>query len=519
MSRIESGAARNGTLAMGSYCLALRRRNFPPSIPKNPLAARSPQMLTYATDFPISHTQGATAFLEAVRAWLLASSHTAFQPADLAGLAAADMTDWKATSAHELIRALRVDTPAEQLAAVGYKRQEGDLTWAMSMGFSRQAADTWVSVRVSCDGDRALPQSPAARKPVVVRTLLDRLGGAADGLLQVGEGPVLLGPDDLELAALCLTGQAGCRLPVVFVSAEFAGRWAVDPGALAGALAGVGHVLVEPDRGFSMRIKDATASLNTYGGTIGIYWPDGRGRRTFFRGTLWQTAADLGAAVVDEITATLLTRRPLHRCTWAAVEEAHSHRALAQLRSEGSAEIDLYVAEFDRELQAKDRRLADAEQEILRLHAELQERAITAATAGAAAVPADSLALSPGTEHDLYPGELSGIVADALADAVSRCVLDSRRQHVLSALAAANPPGDAARDRRDRLKTLLRDYRTLDARIERGLHDLGFEIEQDGKHYKLTWQGDPRYVMTLPKSGSDHRGGLNSASDFGRLLF
>ena len=471
-------------------------------------------MLTFATEFPVSHTHDASAFLDAVRHWLLGSPHTTFKPADLAQLTAADTADWKATSGTEMVRALRVDTPAEQLAAVGYKRQEGDLTWAMSMGFSRQAADSWVSVRVSCDGDRALPQSPTARKPVVVRTLLDRLGGGVDGLLQVGEGPVLLGPDDLELAALCLTGQAGCRLPVVYVSAEFAGRWAVDPGALAAALAGQAHVLVEADRGFSLHIRDATASANTYGGTIGIYWPDGRGRRTFFRGTLWQTAADLGAAVVDEITATLLTRRPLHRCTWAAVEEAHSHRALAQLRSEGSSEIDLYVAEFDRELQAKDRRLADAEQEILRLYAELQDRAALPASGAA-----EGLVLDPGPERDFYPGELFAIVADALAYAVDRSVRDSRRQHVLSALAAANPPGDGPHDHREQLKALLRDYRNLDARTERGLRDLGFEIEQDGKHYKLTWQGDERYVMTLPKSGSDHRGGLNSASDFARLLF
>lgn len=63
---------------------------------------------------------------------------------------------------------------------------------------------------------------------------------------------------------------------------------------------------------------------------------------------------------------------------------------------------------------------------------------------------------------------------------------------MLAAIAGANPLGDGARERRERLKALLRDYRNLDARVERGLVDLGFAIEQDGKHYKLTWQGDCR---------------------------
>ena len=469
-------------------------------------------MLNFATEFPVTHAHDARAFLDAVRAWLLGSPHTAFTPADLDALPDWAAGDWSASRAHEVIRALHVQAPDDDAAAVGYQRHDGDLKWAIAIGFSRQDRDSWVSVRVSCEADGAAGRLPEAKKPVVVRTLLERLGGAADGLLTVQAEPYLLTPDDLELATLCLTGQAGCRLPVVYVSAEYAGHHAVDTGALAIALAGVAHVLVEPDRRYSLLIRDATGAVNTYGGTIGIYWPEGRGRRTFFAGPVHRTAADLAAAVTEEVRTALLTRRPLARCTWAAVQEAHSRRALAQLRREGSSEIDLYVAEFDRELQAKDRQLADAEREILRLRDELREGA-------ASTPPGAGLTLNTGPEQDFYPGEVATIVADALAESVDRCVRDSRRQHVLAALAAANPPGDGPHDRREHLKALLRDYRHLDAKVERGLRELGFEIEQDGKHYKLTWQGDERYVVTLPKSGSDHRGGLNSASDFGRLLF
>ncbi|GMU46359.1 MAG: hypothetical protein AMXMBFR26_11410 [Porticoccaceae bacterium] len=55
--------------------------------------------------------------------------------------------------------------------------------------------------------------------------------------------------------------------------------------------------------------------------------------------------------------------------------------------------------------------------------------------------------------------------------------------------------------------------------MRRGLEEMGFSITEEGKHYKLTFQDDDRYTFTLPKSGSDHRGGLNAASDIGRLLF
>lgn len=58
----------------------------------------------------------------------------------------------------------------------------------------------------------------------------------------------------------------------------------------------------------------------------------------------------------------------------------------------------------------------------------------------------------------------------------------------------------------------------MDAKLRRGLEDFGFLIEDGGKHYKIIFQGDERYTFTLPKSGSDHRGGLNAASDIARLL-
>ena len=51
------------------------------------------------------------------------------------------------------------------------------------------------------------------------------------------------------------------------------------------------------------------------------------------------------------------------------------------------------------------------------------------------------------------------------------------------------------------------------------LEELGFTISDGGKHYKITYMGDDRYVFALPKSGSDHRGGLNAASDIGKRVY
>jgi len=181
------------------------------------------------------------------------------------------------------------------------------------------------------------------------------------------------------------------------------------------------------------------------------------------------------------------------------------------LRDQGSTEVQRYVDEFDKELKSKQEELEDAEREIARLEAEVRKYQ--------AQRPMQSgLFLQTAPEQDLYAGELLGVVGDAIADALTRVTEDSRRQHILKSIVDANPSTGEAEAMRNRLKSLLRDFRSMEAKVRSALQDMGFEISEEGKHYKIVFQGDERYTFTMPKSGSDHRGGLNLAGDISRLL-
>ena len=80
------------------------------------------------------------------------------------------------------------------------------------------------------------------------------------------------------------------------------------------------------------------------------------------------------------------------------------------------------------------------------------------------------------------------------------------------------PDESLATSKRDELRELLRGYKNMTKDIRDGLKELGFSVSEEGKHFKLTFQGDERYTFSLPKSGSDHRGGLNAASDISNLM-
>ena len=467
-------------------------------------------MLSFATEFPVNHEHQSASFLDAVGAWILGSPHTRLLPEDLVGIH--NPGEWSAHKGNERVDVLSVSSSGSDAAAAKYTRSDSDLEWVTTITFSRGAADSWVAIRVSCESSHPAVRLPPAKKPVVVRTLMGALGGAPDGMLGLAGVPHRLEQVDVDTAAQLISGRAGCRLPIVYVSSGFDAGHLVDADRLANDLAGMAHVVIEPNRAFSLRLKPEVGSENVYGGTVGVYWPDGAGRRSFFIGREFESPEEIQRAISEEIRTALTNRRPLDRCTWAAVQQQVSRRAFEALQATGSQEVDKYIQEFDKELLARDQRLADAEREIGRLRAEVRKYESRSPIGS-------GLALRTGPEQDLYPGEMGTLVRDAIQDAASRVGDDSRRKHVLSAILLANAASDETGRLREELKDILRGSTTIDARVRRGLEKLGFEISEDGKHFKLVFQGDDRYIFTLAKSGSDYRGGLNAASDIARLLF
>jgi len=468
-------------------------------------------MLSFATEFPVEADRTTVDFLQAMVTWISGSPHTGLSAEMLRDLLQKD--EAHVENGKEKVQSLLATSPDVDLAGIRYSRHDNDLEWLTTVVFSRTSSDAWVGVRVECESQHAAARLPSAKKPVVVRTVLESLGGAADGPLPIRDTSHILTNTDIDLAAKLIRGDAGCRLPIVYVSARFQGGYILDVNRLAADLSGMAHVVVEPNRPFSVRLQLEVDSENVYGGTIGIYWPEGGGRRAFFLGGDYSTPGRLAGAIKDEVRAALLNRRPIARCTWAYVRETASRQAILSLKASGSKAIDEYVEKFDQEIEAKNQRLEEAESEIQRLRNELRVYEARAGTASGGL-------LRLGRERDLYPNEVLGILLDAIEDAATRVQHDSRRQHVLRSILEANRlEENPLEGRREQLKRLLRGTSTIDGKLRRELEDMGFSISEDGKHFKLVFQGDDRYTFTLPKSGSDWRGGLNAASDIGRLLF
>lgn len=501
-------------------------------------------MHSLATEFPVDPATGPDDFLQAIVHWLDTDQQTSL-PADalhalprkvtgnLQALAAGEpkralppLTSPDATESLQVLATITPHSdparPHETLAGISYSQRQGPILWTTTAVWSSQQAvggkgqpSAWVGLRIRSSADDPMQRLPVDRHPAIVRCLLDHLGGGQDGPFTTSASPrTLSNGHDLMLAASAVLGSTGNRMPVVYVSANFQHGHAVNPARLANELAGLAHVLVEPGNNFSRQLQRQTDGVNVYGGTVGIHWPEGGEKRAFFLGSLYRTAAELHDVIREDIRRTHINRRPLPRCTWTHLRESSSRNAIAVLRSSGSGSVEDYIRNFDEELAAREQQLQDAENEIRRLEQELRRH--SAHPGGMTPL------LRSGEERDFYDNETLCILLDALQEASQRGVPgDSRRQHVLLSILKANPrpPGCLASQFRDTLKNLLRGTTTLDTRTRRDLEKMGFTITDGGKHYKLVYQGDDRYTYTLPSSGSDYRGGLNAASDIGRLMF
>lgn len=471
-------------------------------------------MISFATEFPVSQNHTWETFLSAIRRWVAGSPHTRLRAEDLEQLGVEQESSVRSGdgAATEHLEALRLVEDGTQSVASRYRKLDRGLEWTTTIVFSKTEVESWVGIRVSCESLTAAARLPVAKKPLIVGSLLNSLGWSADGILQIQSTPHRLSNMDVDAASQLILGEASGRLPVVYVSADFVGNSIINCDQLAQQLEAMAHVVVEPNRAFSLRLKKEVAAQNVYGGTIGIYWPQADGRRSWFRREDFESELALRAAIVDEVQTALINRRPLERCTFAWVQGQIVRKRLAEAKADGgTTAVADWIQTFEADRLAREEQIASLERENSRLGSEVRRLEAR----GGAGSPGFKF----GAEQALYPDELTAIIRDAVRRQYESERRDSRRQHVLSAFLAANPTSGGADENRERLKELLRGYREMDKKTRRGLEEMGFQISEEGKHLKLVFQGDDRYTFTLPKSGSDGRGGLNAASDIGQLLF
>lgn len=480
-------------------------------------------MQPFATEFPVKCTPNKAAFLAEVIAWLK-------------GMEGSTILD--STSAYELDgeNVYLCSTKGEELRMRELKRN-GD--WE-AIGFQYDMPDDQGRVwrteavlrrdKVSKDEGlirlrtQCIPKAPGAyittpKKPYLIKTLLNNKWGTRDGEFDICNSPHWLENSDVDIAVaqLVMSGSAGQRLPIVYISATGHEEWLLTQNEiekLAYDLEGVAHVLAEPSRNFSMRLRDITEGKNIYNGTVGISLP-GRGIiRQFFLGTQFEQISEL----IECVKTTSINLRGVMPATgweWSELQEHALRSQQAALR--GALSQD----DANQLLEDYGKELASLQDENRQLKELINSQTVDNFENDYKKFKSEEISLKICDE--IYPGEVSDRIRYAAETALSTKDtkgIDPRTIAVWQSILECIPRSTGLDDLLADIERATKDPNRLAVEVPKLLERHGYCEKGDNKHIRL----EPKngfsglQSITVPKTPSEIRGLQNQRKQIERTL-
>lgn len=131
--------------------------------------------------------------------------------------------------------------------------------------------------------------------------------------------------------------------------------------------------------------------------------------------------------------------------------------------------------------------------------------------------------LQYGTEKPFFENEIEETILEILYDYKKNYVPQgSRKAHIVEDILNANIYRGIIKERRKALKTLLKGdvlKNIYNSSVIRELEQMGFDYVSDNTHIKMTYGGDARYTITVPKTSSDGRAAENLYATIKNLCY
>lgn len=346
---------------------------------------------------------------------------------------------------------------------------------------------------------------------------------ADDGNLPVLRTPTVITDEDALLVSDVVERRREYALPVIYVSGASDGREVLDTGWLASRLKGAAHVLVEKDPKSCAECRRICREAGEEYGAVRIYYPSGGMPRKRF---LYRSAHGDGRLRLEKVIQTIIRYWNVQRVdilyTWQGVNNAILNGSLKQqiakcqeaesARRNAENEVDQLYEAFDEELQKMQEKLealTKANEKLM-----LENSILLTKLNGTAASPV----VYRGDEEDFYSDEIKDMILGALDEALANTEERTRRADILEDILENNRYQHLSEKRKQKIKSMFKGYKHLNNEMKQELAELGMTVTEEGKHYKLTYRDDPRYMVTIGKTPSDNRAGNNSAALINKVM-
>lgn len=417
-----------------------------------------------------------------------------------------------------------LDYPEKDIVAVRHEKKAKDgVIW--DSDFIMNFRDHRISIRLDRTySEEALKIDAAFSTPHFITLLIEKGWLKSDENIPVLREPLYVSDENIALMESIFQRTTEYRLPVVYVTKAGDGTDPVDVKWLASRLKGAAHVLVESDISHSVLCHQICDNVQEPYGAVRIYFPSDsvQRRRYLYRSATGDSYTRL-EKIIKNVISYWISQQIDHLYTWHGVYSEKLNQQLDQqivryaevdeAREKAEQEIENVYETFDEELKELQAKVT----ELTRVNEALQyeNQGLRAKLSGVDSMPL----IYFGEEEEFYQGEVRDMILGTLDDALNATENATRRADILVDILENNPYYHLSEERKQKVKSLFKGYKNLTGAMKQELQSLGFEITEAGKHYKLTYKGDPRYMVTVGKTPSDSRSGSNNAALISKTMF
>ena len=403
-----------------------------------------------------------------------------------------------------------VDYPEKQIMAVRHEKITDDgVIW--DTDYVVNFEEKRIAIRLDRTySAEALVMNGKFSTPHFITLLIEGGHLAEDRDLPVLRTPMTVTDEYRHVFSDIIKHENEYQLPVVYVKRTSDGHEPVDAKWLASRLKGAAHVLIEKDQESCKECNEICGAQKEEFGSITIYYPSENIAPSRF---LCQNMNGDRERCLEKVIRNVIqywnAQRVEFLYTWHGVNGAVLNDRLNQqmLRyRKAKEEIDQVYEAVDDDLKKMQEKL----EELTRVNESLmlENSALRARVNAVNARPI----IYQGEEEEFYPDEIKDVILSILDEVLANTEEKTRRADILEDLFENKSYQHLSENRKKKVKAIIKGYKNLSGSMRQELEELGITISGDGKHYKLTYKNDPRYMVTIGKTPSDGRAGNNTAA-------
>lgn len=462
-------------------------------------------MITYTTKFPVNDTLTKEEFIKTVIKWNQGSPHDKIEGVEWDG----ESHNQKWEQNNISLEFKEVDT--DGIIASRLKKEDEHGIWTTDFVLNTEKCYLSVSVAMVTT-EFTTDFAPTFYPPYFVKLIVYSGYSGEDSTLHVSQLPHLASDCEKLIKEVC-NKKIKTSLPIVYITRVIEAGAEINVDNLAFRLQGVAHVIYEPNE-YNQKLSLDVDSGNRYENKAIIIYPSSWKQIDVIDCTE-KTMDYVEKHIVNLVYSYMIQRVRKDVDTWDGILNEQLHlKNIELLKSKESVEEenDFLYEEFGEQLKKLEDTNARQNNEIQRLTAEVQGLRMKFSNQSQTPI------IFAGEEKDYYEGEIKEIVLEILEEYRKSCHEGSRRLHVIDDILQCNEYKHLPEKKREILKKALKGYRNLTGSLKNELEALGIVISSDGKHYKWSYFGDNRYVVTAAKTSSDGRSGMNLSATMEKLM-